>query len=129
MTATYALRQSTHQFLPFGIDFSQKDDHLGVRNTRLLEELIDGKLQREYYFQTRCFGSVYLTVVSKLVISDQTWNAFLGTFAQDTDVSEFIDVMLNNQLDTDLLGLIGNNLPKYPEVLGVILMGESIYKG
>lgn len=129
MTATYALRQSTHQFLPFGIDFSQKDDHLGVRNTRLLEELIDGKLQREYYFQTRCFGSVYLTVVSKLVISDQTWNAFLGTFAQDTDVSEFIDVMLNKQLDTDLLGLIGNNLPKYPEVLGVILMGESIYKG
>lgn len=129
MTATYALRQSTHQFLPFGIDFSQKDDHLGVRNTRLLEELIDGKLQREYYFQTRCFGSVYLTVVSKLVISDQTWNAFLGTFAQDTDVSEFIDVMLNNQLDTDLLGLIGNNLPKYPEVLGVILMGESIFKG
>ena len=129
MTATYALRQSTHQFLPFGIDFSQKDDHLGVRNTRLLEELIDGKLQREYYFQTRCFGSVYLTVVSKLVISDQTWNAFLGTFAQDTDVSEFIDVMLNKQLDTDLLGLIGNNLHKYPEVLGVILMGESIYKG
>lgn len=129
MTATYALRQSTHQFLPFGIDFSQKDDHLGVRNTRLLEELIDGKLQREYYFQTRCFGSVYLTVVSKLVISDQTWNAFLGTFVQDTDVSEFIDVMLNKQLDTDLLGLIGNNLPKYPEVLGVILMGESIYKG
>ena len=129
MTATYALRQSTHQFLPFGIDFSQKDDHLGVRNTRLLEELIDGKLQREYYFQARCFGSVYLTVVSKLVISDQTWNAFLGTFAQDTDVSEFIDVMLNNQLDADLLGLIGNNLPKYPEVLGVILMGESIYKG
>jgi len=129
MTATYALRQSTHQFLPFGIDFSQKDDHLGVRNTRLLEELIDGKLQREYYFQTRCFGSVYLTVVSKLVISDQTWNTFLGTFAQDTDVSEFIDVMLNKQLDTDLLGLIGNNLPKYPEVLGVILMGESIYKG
>lgn len=129
MTATYALRQSTHQFLPFGIDFSQKDDHLGVRNTRLLEELIDGKQQREYYFQTRCFGSVYLTVVSKLVISDQTWNAFLGTFAQDTDVSEFIDVMLNKQLDADLLGLIGNNLPKYPEVLGVILMGESIYKG
>ena len=39
MTTTYALRQSTHQFLPFGIDFSQKDDHLGVRNTRLLEEL------------------------------------------------------------------------------------------
>ena len=129
MTATYALRQSTHQFLPFGIDFSQKDDHLGVRNTRLLEELIDGKLQREYYFQTRCFGSVYLTVVSKLVISDQTWNAFLGTFAQDTDVSQFIDTMLKNQLDTDLLGLIGNNLPKYPEVLGVILMGESIYMG
>ena len=56
MTTTHALRQSTHQFLPFGIDFSIKDDHLGVRNTYILEELIDGKLSREYYFQTRYSG-------------------------------------------------------------------------
>ena len=128
MTKTYALRQSTHQFLPFGIDFSIKDDHLGVRNTHILEELIDGKINREYYFQTRKFGSVYLTVVSKLVISDQTWNSFMGTFTKDSDVEEFIDSMLNNQYDSDLLGLIGNNLPKYPDVVGVVLMGESIYK-
>ena len=39
MTTTYALRQSTHQFLPFGIDFSKKDDHLGVYNSRVLEDL------------------------------------------------------------------------------------------
>jgi hypothetical protein len=129
MTTTYALRQSTHQFSPFGIDFSQKDDHLGVRNTRLLEELIDGKLQREYYFQTRQFGKVYLTVVSKLVISDQTWNAFMGTFTKDSDVDEFVDVILNNQIESDLLGIIGNNLPKYPDVLGVVMMGDAIYNG
>jgi len=114
--------------LPFGIDFSIKDDHLGVRNTHILEELIDGKLSREYYFQTRCFGRVYLTVVSKLFISDQTWNAFMGTFTKDADVEAFIDMMINKQYDSDLLGLIGNNLPKYPDVVGVILMGESIYK-
>ena len=129
MTTTYALRQSTHQFLPFGIGFSKKDDHLGVSNTRILEELVDGKAHREYYFQTRQFGGVYLSVVSKLVISDQTWNGFMGTFTKDPDVQEFVDVMINNQLDSDLLGLIGNNLPKYPDVLGVVLMGESIYKG
>ena len=129
MTTTYALRQSTHQFLPFGVDFSQKDDHLGVRNTQVLEELIDGNIQREYYFQTRKFGKVYLSVVSKLVISDQTWNAFMGTFTKDSDVEEFVDLMVNNQLDSELLGLIGNNLPKYPDVVGLILMGESIYKG
>jgi len=129
MTTTYALRQSTHQFLPFGVDFSQKDDHLGVYNTQVLEELIDGKIQREYYFQTRKFGKVYLSVVSKLVISDQTWNAFMGTFTKDPDVEEFIDLMVNDQLDSELLGLIGNNLPKYPDVVGVILMGESIYNG
>jgi len=110
MTTNYALRQSTHQFLPFGLDFSQKDDHLGVYNTQVLEELVDGKIQREYYFQTRKFGAVYLSVVSKLVISDQTWNAFMGTFTKDRDVEEFIDSMINNQLDSDLLGLIGNNL-------------------
>ena len=127
MTTTHALRQSTHQFLPFGIDFSIKDDHLGVRNTHIIEGLIDGKINREYYFQTRKFGSVYLTVVSKLIISDQTWNAFMGTFTKDSDVEEFIDSMLNNQYDPDLLGLIGNNLPKYPDIVGVILMGESIY--
>ena len=83
---------------------------------------------RDYYFQTRKFGSVYLTVVSKLVISDQTWNAFMGTFTKDSDVEEFIDSMLNNQYDPDLLGIIGNNLPKFPDIVGVILMGESIYK-
>ena len=90
MTTTHALRQSIHQFLPFGKDFSVKDDHLGVRNTHILEELIDRKLSREYYFQTRCFGRVYLTVVSKLVISDQTWNAFMGTFTKDVDKSKMV---------------------------------------
>lgn len=129
MTTTYALRQSIHQFLPFGVDFSQKDDHLGVYNTQVLEELVDGKAKREYYFQTRKFGKVYLSVVSKLVISDQTWNAFMGTFTKDSDVEAFVDGMINNQSDSDLLGLIGNNLPKYPDVLGLIVMGESIYKG
>jgi hypothetical protein len=129
MTTTYALRQSTHQFLPFGVDFSQKDDHLGVYNTQILEELVDGKTKREYYFQTRTFGKVFLSVVSKLVISDQTWNAFMGTFTKDIDVEQFVDGMINNQSDSDLLGLIGNNLPKYPDVIGVIVMGEAIYNG
>ncbi len=129
MTTTYALRQSTHQYLPFGIDFSKKDDHLGVYNSRVLEDLVDGNLQREYYFQTRKFGSIYLSVVSKLVISDQTWNEFMGTFMQDKDIEQFVDQMINNQMDTDLLSLIGNNLPKYPDVLGLVLMGEAIYKG
>ena len=127
MTTTYALRQSTHQFLPFGTDFSKKDDHLGVYNSQVLEDLVDGELQREYYFQTRKFGSVYVSVVSKLVISDQTWNSFMGTFTLDRDVEVFIDGMINTQDDSDLLGLIGNNLPKYPDVLGLVLMGESIY--
>lgn len=129
MTSTYALRQSTHQFLPFGVDFSQKDDHIGVSNTQILEELIDGKAQREYYFQTRKFGNVYLSVTSKLVISDQTWNAFMGTFIKDKDVEQFIDGMINNQNDSELLGLIGNNLPKYPEILGLVVMGDAIYNG
>lgn len=127
MTTTYALKQSTHQFLPFGIDLSKKDDHLGVYNSRILENLVDGELQREYYFQTRKFGTIYLSVVSKLVISDQTWNEFMGTFMQDKDIELFVDSMINNQADTDLLGLIGNNLPKYPDVLGLVLMGEAIY--
>lgn len=129
MTTTYALRQSTHQFLPFGIDFSKKDDHLGVYNSRVLEDLVDGKLQREYYFQTRKFGDIYLSVVSKLVISDQTWNEFMGTFMQDKDIELFVDGMINNQSDSELLSLIGNNLPKYPDVVGLVLMGEAIYKG
>lgn len=129
MTTTFALRQSTHQFLPFGVDFSQKDDHIGVSNTQILEELIDGKSKREYYFQTRKFGNVYLSVTSKLVISDQTWNAFMGTFIKDEDVEHFIDGMINNQNDSELLGLIGNNLPKYPEILGLVIMGDAIYNG
>jgi len=129
MTTTYALRQSTHQFLPFGIDFSLKDDHLGVYNTHMLEQLVDGESKREYYFQTRKFGTIYLSVVSKLVISDQTWNAFMGTFTKDSDIEQFVDGMINNQTDSELLGLIGNNLPKYPDVLGVIMMGATIYNG
>ncbi len=68
-------------------------------------------------------------MVSKLVISDQTWNAFMGTFTKDIDVEQFVDGMINNQSDSDLLGLIGNNLPKYPDVIGVIVMGEAIYNG
>ena len=51
----------------------------------------------------------------------------MGTFMQDKDIELFVDGMINNQSDTDLLGLIGNNLPKYPDVLGLVLMGEAIY--
>ena len=53
----------------------------------------------------------------------------MGTFTKDSDVEAFIDMMLNKQYDSDLLGLIGNNLPKYPEVIGVVIMGETIYNG
>ena len=52
----------------------------------------------------------------------------MGTFTQDSDVENFIDQMINEQNDADLLGLIGNNLPKYPDVIGLVMMGESIYK-
>ena len=40
---------------------------------------------------------------------------------------DIIDQMINTQNDQDLLGLIGNNLPKYPDVLGLVLMGEAVY--
>lgn len=129
MKTTFSPLQSTSQFLPFGYAFSQKNDHLGVRNTNTLEQLMDGLLQREYYFQTRSFGNVYLSVVSKLHISDQTWNAFMGTFAQDLEVESFINDLLNQQYDPELVGLIGNNLPKYPEIIGLVVMGETIYNG
>ena len=129
MITTYTQTHSIDQFMPFGVDFSKKNNHLGVHNTHILEELIDGNIEREYYFQTRKFGKIYLSVVSKLVISDQTWNLFMGTFTKDSDINEFIDVMINNQLDPELLGLIGNNLPKYPEIIGVMMMGNLIYNG
>lgn len=129
MTTTFSPIQSTSQFLPFGFEFSQKNDHLGVSNTDILEQLMDGLLEREYYFQTRSFGRVYISVVSKLHISDQTWNAFMGTFAQDVEVETFINGLLNQQQDPELVGLIGNNLPKYPEIVGLVVMGETIYNG
>ena len=53
----------------------------------------------------------------------------MGTFTKDADVEAFIDMMINKQYDSDLLGLIGNNLPKYPDVIGVVIMGETIYNG
>ena len=51
----------------------------------------------------------------------------MGTFTQDKDIELFIDGMINKQNESDLLGLIGNNRPNYPDVVGLVLMGESIY--
>ena len=128
MIKTYALRQSTHQFRPFGLDILKKDDHLGVRNSYLLENIVDGEGERSYYFQTRNFGNIYLSLVCKLVVSDQTWNTFLGSFIKDNEIDNFIKGMIFKQEDRDLLGLIGNNLPQFPEIIGLIVMGEAIYK-
>ena len=52
----------------------------------------------------------------------------MGTFTQDKDIKLFIDCMINKQNDIDLLGLIGNNRPNYPDVVGLVIMGEAIYK-
>tara|TARA_Y100000385_G_scaffold291697_1_gene371464 strand:- start:5952 stop:6341 length:390 start_codon:yes stop_codon:yes gene_type:complete len=128
MIKTYALRQSTHQFRQFSLDILKKDDHLGVRNSYLLENIVDGEGERSYYFQTRNFGNIYLSLVCKLVVSDQTWNTFLGSFIKDNEIDNFIKGMIFKQEDRDLLGLIGNNLPQFPEIIGLIVMGEAIYK-
>jgi hypothetical protein len=128
MFKTYALRQSTQQFRPFGLDIFKKDDHLGVRNSFLLENIVDGKGDRSYYFQTRNFGNIYLSLVCKLFVSDQTWNTFMGSFIKDNDIDNFIKEMISSQEDPDILGLIGNNLPQFPEIIGLIVMGEAIYK-
>ncbi len=128
MIKTYALRQSTQQFIPFGLDILKKDDHLGVRNTYLLENIVDGEGDCSYYFQTRNFGNIYLSLVCKLVVSDQTWNTFMGSFIKDNDIDNFIKGMISSQEDPDILGLIGNNLPQFPEIMGLIVMGEAIYK-
>lgn len=106
----------------------KKDDHLGVRNSYLLENIVDGENERSYYFQTRNFGNIYLSLVCKLVVSDQTWNTFLGSFIKDNEIDNFIKGMIFKQEDRDLLGLIGNNLPQFPEIIGLIVMGEAIYK-
>ncbi len=129
MTNSLAQQLSTNQYLPFGYKLSQKNDHIGVQNTNTLEQLMDGELTREFYFQTRPFGTIYISVVTKLHISDQTWNTFLGTFSQDKDVELFVNKMLTKQDDKDLVGLIGNNLTRYPEVVGLVIMGDRIYNG
>jgi hypothetical protein len=69
-----------------------------------------------------------LSLVCKLVVSDQTWNTFLGSFIKDNEIDNFIKGMIFKQEDRDLLGLIGNNLPQFPEIIGLIVMGEAIYK-
>lgn len=129
MTTSFVQQLSTNQYLPFGYKLSQRNDHIGVQNTNTLEHLMDGKLSREYYFQTRSFGNMYISVVTKLHISDQTWNTFIGTFSQDEDVEAFVNNMLTKQDDKDLVGLIGNNLTRYPEVVGLVIMGDRIYHG
>ena len=120
------LTNSINKFNNVGVNFLQKDDQFGGSNTIIIENIISGIDKRDYYFQTRKINNTYICIVTKLIISDQTWNKFFGTLLNDLDINRFIKKLFFEN-SPSLLGLVGNNLPKYPEIQGLIIMGSEIY--
>ena len=126
MKNKFLLTNSINKFNNVGVNFLKKDDQFGESNTTIIENIISGIDKRDYYFQTRKINNTYVCIVTKLIISDQTWNKFFGTLLNDFDINRFIKkLFLENS--PSLLGLVGNNLPKYPEIQGLIIMGSEIY--
>ena len=120
------LTNSINKFNNVGVNFLKKDDQFGGSNTIIIENIISGIDKRDYYFQTRKINNTYICIVTKLIISDQTWNKFFGTLLNDLDINRFIKKLFFEN-SPSLLGLVGNNLPKYPEIQGLIIMGSEIY--
>ena len=126
MKNKFLLSNSIHKFNNVGVNFLKKDDKFGESNTIIIENIISGIDKRDYYFQTRKINNTYVCIVTKLIISDQTWNKFFGTLLNDFDINRFIKKLFFEN-SPSLLGLVGNNLPKYPEIQGLIIMGSEIY--
>tara|TARA_B100001248_G_C27220225_1_gene379932 strand:- start:367 stop:756 length:390 start_codon:yes stop_codon:yes gene_type:complete len=126
MKNKFLLTNSINKFNNVGVNFLKKDDQFGESNTIIIENIISGIDKRDYYFQTRKINNTYVCIVTKLVISDQTWNKFFGTLLNDFDINRFIKKLFFEN-SPSLLGLVGNNLPKYPEIQGLIIMGSEIY--
>ncbi len=126
MKNKFLLTNSINKFNNVGVNFLNKDDQFGESNTTIIENIISGIDKRDYYFQTRKINNTYVCIVTKLIISDQTWNKFFGTLLNDFDINRFIKKLFFEN-SPSLLGLVGNNLPKYPEIQGLIIMGSEIY--
>ena len=126
MKNKFLLTNSINKFNNVGVNFLKKDDQFGESNTIIIENIISGIDKRDYYFQTRKINNTYVFIVTKLIISDQTWNKFFGTLLNDFDINRFIKKLFFEN-SPSLLGLVGNNLPKYPEIQGLIIMGNEIY--
>ena len=126
MKNKFLLTNSINKFNNVGVNFLNKDDQFGESNTIIIENIISGIDKRDYYFQTRKINNTYVCIVTKLIISDQTWNKFFGTLLNDFDINRFIKKLFFEN-SPSLLGLVGNNLPKYPEIQGLIIMGSEIY--
>ncbi len=126
MKNKFLLTNSINKFNNVGVNFLKKDDQFGESNTIIIENIISGIDKRDYYFQTRKINNTYVCIVTKLIISDQTWNKFFGTLLNDFDINRFIKKLFFEN-SPSLLGLVGNNLPKYPEIQGLIIMGNEIY--
>ena len=126
MKNKFLLTNSINKFNNVGVNFLKKDDQFGESNTIIIENIISGIDKRDYYFQTRKINNTYVCIVTKLIISDQTWNKFFGTLLNDFDINRFIKKLFFEN-SPSLLGLVGNNLPKYPEIQGLIIMGSKIY--
>ena len=126
MKNKFLLTNSINKFNNVGVNFLKKDDQFGESNTIIIENIISGIDKRDYYFQTRKINNTYVCIVTKLIISDQTWNKFFGTLLNDFDINRFIKKLFFEN-SPSLLGLVGNNLPKYPEIQGLIIMGSEIY--
>lgn len=126
MKNKFLLTNSINKFNNVGVNFLKKDDQFGESNTIIIENIISGIDKRDYYFQTRKINNTYVCIVTKLIISDQTWNKFFGTLLNDFNINRFIKKLFFEN-SPSLLGLVGNNLPKYPEIQGLIIMGSEIY--
>ena len=110
MKNKFLLTNSINKFNNVGVNFLKKDDQFGESNTIIIENIISGIDKRDYYFQTRKINNTYVCIVTKLIISDQTWNKFFGTLLNDFDINRFIKKLFFEN-SPSLLGLVGNNLP------------------
>ena len=94
MKNKFLLTNSINKFNNVGVNFLNKDDQFGESNTTIIENIISGIDKRDYYFQTRKINNTYVCIVTKLIISDQTWNKFFGTLLNDFDINLSFSICL-----------------------------------
>lgn len=98
-------------------------NHLGEKNTILLEKVLYGSKDEQYKYMGRPLGLANCILVATKELNEWEWTQYMSDLLNGAkDIRQFLHSSLIQGQEKDVMNVIGNNLNNYPDVIGLVIL-------